>query len=105
MGCKPWYFDDVLYQEYFWKYAKETEFYDEILKIKSEYTEEQKFKDREAENNLRLLAEKENSCVGDDRLSQKMIDENLNKIEKSKERLEILEKIIFIFSKISSYSK
>lgn len=90
---KPWHFEDVLYKEFFWEYAKKTEFYDEILKIQSEYTEEQKFKDREAEKNLRLLAEKENSCVGDDRSNQKVIDENLKKIEKSKDRLEILEKI------------
>ena len=90
---KPWHFEDVLYKEFFWEYAKKTEFYDEILKIQSEYTEEQKFKDREAEKSLRLLAEKENSCVGDDRSNQKVIDENLKKIEKSKDRLEILEKI------------
>ncbi len=33
---KPWHFEDVLYKEYFWKYAKKTEFYDEIIKIQSE---------------------------------------------------------------------
>ena len=93
LAFKPWHFEDVLYKEFFWEYAKKTEFYDEILKIQSEYTEEQKFKDREAEKSLRLLAEKENSCVGDDRSNQKVIDENLKKIEKSKDRLEILEKI------------
>ena len=100
---KPWHFEDVLYKEFFWEYAKKTEFYDEILKIQSEYTEEQKFKDREAEKSLRLLAEKENSCVGDDRSNQKVIDENLKKIEKSKDRLEILEKIKQLFSTLTIF--
>lgn len=64
---KPWHFEDIVYSEYFWKYAKETEFYEEILEIRNSYTEEQKFKDREAEKSLVELAIKENSCVGDDR--------------------------------------
>lgn len=64
---KPWHFEDIVYSEYFWKYAKETEFYEEILEIKNSYTEEQRFKDKEAEKALVELAIKENSCVGDDR--------------------------------------
>ena len=67
MGCKPWYFDDVLYQEYFWKYAKETEYYDEMLKIKAAYGEEEKQRDAECNENLQKLAKKEADCVGDDR--------------------------------------
>ncbi|MCI8362462.1 MAG: glycosyltransferase family 8 protein [Clostridia bacterium] len=64
---KPWHFEDVTYNEYFWEYAKKTEFYEKIVKIKDSYTEEQKFQDREAEKGLAELATKENSCVGDDR--------------------------------------
>jgi len=64
---KPWHFEDVTYHEYFWEYAKKTEFYEEILKVREEYTEEQKFQDKEAEKGLVALAIKENSCVGDDR--------------------------------------
>ena len=89
---KPWHFEDVLYQEFFWKYAEKTEFYDEIMKIRDSYTEEQKFQDREAEKALRKMAEKENACVGDDRKSRGIGDE-LNSVGKSKERLEILAKI------------
>ena len=37
---KPWHFDNVLYQEYFWEYAKQTEFYNEILEMRNSYTEE-----------------------------------------------------------------
>lgn len=68
---KPWHFEDVTYNEYFWKYAKETEFYDEIINIKNSYTEEQKFRDREAEKGLAELATKENMCVGDDRINRR----------------------------------
>lgn len=81
---KPWHFEDVKYNEYFWEYAKKTKFYNEILKIKDSYTEEQKFKDREAERNLVELAIKEIECVGDDRL---------NRIERSQDRLNVLKKI------------
>ncbi len=38
---KPWYVDDVQYEEYFWKYASETVFYDEIREFKQGYSEEQ----------------------------------------------------------------
>ena len=90
---KPWHFEDVTYNEYFWKYAKETEFYEEILKIKNSYTEEQKFRDKEAEKALAELANKENSCVGDDRKYKKVFDTIDEISEKSKDRLQILEKI------------
>ena len=68
---KPWHFEDVTYNEYFWKYAEKTEFYDEIIKIRDSYTEEQKFQDREAEKKLAELATKENACVGDDRINRR----------------------------------
>lgn len=67
---KPWHFEDIRYSEYFWKYAKKTEFYDEIVKMKDSYTEEQKAQDKEAEKALGDLASKENSCVGDDRINR-----------------------------------
>lgn len=31
---KPWIYDNIPYEKHFWKYAKETIYYDEILKIK-----------------------------------------------------------------------
>lgn len=37
---KPWYYDDVPYEKYFWEYAKKTDFYDDILKIKQNFTPE-----------------------------------------------------------------
>ena len=86
---KPWHFDDVLYEEYFWKYAKMTEFYDEILNIKEEYTEQQKFIDQKQFENLVKLCKKETSCVGDDR---RFLNIGAD-MGKSEERLKILEKI------------
>ena len=85
---KPWHYDNTLYGEHFWKNAEKTEYYQHILKIKEEFSEDMKYQDREADKNLRLLAQKESSCVGDDRKLR-----NIEITEKSKERLEILEKI------------
>ncbi len=38
LDMKPWQKDDVMYQEYFWKYAKQTDFYDAIVEYKNAYT-------------------------------------------------------------------
>ena len=67
LAFKPWHFEDILYKEYFWKYAQKTEYFDEILKIKENYSDEEKFNDREKDRELRELAQKESDCVGDDR--------------------------------------
>ncbi len=76
---KPWKHDDTLYQEYFWKYAKKTEFYNEILEIKSCYTEEDRKKDIESDRKLRALAQIECDCVGDDRYIESNKSSNENK--------------------------
>lgn len=89
LNYKPWHYDDVLYQEFFWKYAKKTEFFDQILKIQRSYTEKQKFDDFEKAKKLVELAKYEADCVGDDRSNKKVPEE----VEKSKDRLEVLEKI------------
>ncbi len=101
-ACKPWHFEDVLYKEFFWEYAKKTEFYNDIIATKENYTEEERFRDRESEQKLRELAQKEADCVGDDR--KKLLDKYLKnlslgsdssstKTEKSKDRIEVLKKI------------
>ena len=89
LADKPWRYDNIRYQEFFWEYAKKTEYYEYICKIKENYTEEQRFKDMQQYKNLKALAQRESDCVGDDRMRKK--EENI--IEKSKERLEIIEKI------------
>ena len=45
MFQKPWKYDNVMYEDYFWKYAKKTEYYEDLLKIRMEYSDEQKKKD------------------------------------------------------------
>lgn len=67
LAYKPWHFEDILYKEYFWKYAQNTEYFDIIKEMKDSYTEEEKFEDRENDKRLRELAQKESDCVGDDR--------------------------------------
>lgn len=71
LAFKPWHFEDILYKEYFWKYAKKTEFFDEIIKIRDNYTEEDRFNDKEGDKKLRKLAQKECNCVGDDRKNRR----------------------------------
>lgn len=71
LGAKPWYFDNVVYQEYFWEYAKKTEFYNEIKELGTKYTDEDK--ERDDSNSLKLmeLVKKETECVGDDRINRR----------------------------------
>ena len=71
LGCKPWYFDNVLYQEHFWKYAEKTRFYAEIRGMKKNYTEADKERDDANSSKLIELAQKEADCVGDDRINRR----------------------------------
>ncbi len=89
LADKPWHYDNIRYKDYFWKYAKKTEYYNEICKIKENYSEEERFKDMQQFKTLKDLAQKEADCVGDDRNFKREVQV----IEKSKERLEVLKKI------------
>ena len=40
MFNKPWQYDNIPYGEYFWEYAKKTDFYDEISAIKNSFSKE-----------------------------------------------------------------
>ena len=71
LGFKPWHFDDIPYQEYFWKYAKKTEFYETIQEVRKNYTEEDKERDDSSSAKLIELAKKESDCVGDDRINRR----------------------------------
>lgn len=67
LAFKPWHFEDILYKEFFWRYAQETEYFDTIQNIRDSYTEEDRMKDNESHDRLIALAQKESGCVGDDR--------------------------------------
>jgi hypothetical protein len=47
-------------------------FFDEILKIKENYTDEQKFDDMKKHEMLMQLAQDESDCVGDDRINRRI---------------------------------
>ncbi len=64
---KPWHFEDILYKEFFWMYAQETEYFEQIQEIRESYTAEDRFRDAQNHEKLRKLAKRESDCVGDDR--------------------------------------
>ena len=56
LGWKPWHYENVLYEEYFWQYAAQTEFYDLIYNQLKSYTNEQKQHDKDTFENLKIMA-------------------------------------------------
>ncbi len=61
LSYKPWHFDGILYEKYFWDVAKTTDYYSEILQIKSNFSEEDKLKDESYSKHLMsLVVEKYN---------------------------------------------
>lgn len=71
LAYKPWHFEDILYKEFFWMYAQETEYFDRIQEIRESYTEGERLRDEESHRKLKRLAKKESDCVGDDRRYRK----------------------------------
>lgn len=57
MFRKPWHYRDVEYSDIFWKYAKETKYYDELKKELESYTDEQRQKDAKGGENMVVMAE------------------------------------------------
>lgn len=56
LNYKPWFYEGVMYEEFFWKYAKHTSFLKELLDKKANYGEANKEKDTIAYNNLMQMA-------------------------------------------------
>jgi len=48
MFTKPWKYRDVMYEDYFWKHAKTSKYYDTFVSQRDAYTDEQKQKDTQA---------------------------------------------------------
>ena len=59
LTMKPWHYDDILYQEYFWSSAERTEFYELLKGFLRDYGEEEKKNDAACEAGLLALCEKE----------------------------------------------
>ncbi|MBR6778872.1 MAG: glycosyltransferase family 8 protein [Clostridia bacterium] len=56
MFMKPWKYENLMFEEYFWDIAKTTSFYDKIKQTQASYTQEQKDADRIGGENLIKLA-------------------------------------------------
>ena len=49
---KPWYYDNVPYEKYFWEYAKRTTFYNQIVEMKNNFSQEKAEKHLKAAEGL-----------------------------------------------------
>ena len=56
---RPWKYKNVKYEEYFWKYAKMTDFYEHLLNMRDNYSDEAKKRDEEVMTNLIKMAEED----------------------------------------------
>lgn len=56
INWKPWHYDNILYEDFFWKYAQQTFLYENILKIKVNYKEDLHERDAKAFENLKNMA-------------------------------------------------
>lgn len=59
LTMKPWHYEDILFQEFFWEYAKTTKDYERILQELKEYTQDKKDADAATEKQLIALCMKE----------------------------------------------
>lgn len=86
MTSKPWHYEDCKHADIFWRYAKETSVYQEILDVLHSYSDEEKAKDNLVQENLLKLA-----------ISEINRDDNflnrINRDKRAKDRVEILHKI------------
>lgn len=56
LNFKPWHYKGVRYEEFFWKYAKETPFYDDLIAMRDSYSDKEKRSDEQAFVNLQKMA-------------------------------------------------
>lgn len=49
---KPWCYRGIQYEDYFWNYAEETDFYEDVRRNLEEYSEEQAGHDKESMNTM-----------------------------------------------------
>lgn len=89
LNFKPWLVDDVLYGDYFWKYAEQTEFYEFIRSLKAKRTKEMQEQEAIVTQNLIKNAKEqaENNLLNIDRLAKmhsiiQTYVKELNKIQK-----------------------
>ena len=71
LNDKPWCYDGIQYEEYFWEYAKKTEYYDDIVRFKNNYSDERKKIDSDGIN---LLLKKAVEIPNNDITFKKVIE-------------------------------
>ena len=86
MTSKPWHYEDCKHADIFWRYAKETSVYEEILDVLHSYSDEEKEKDKLVQEKLVKLAITE--IERDDNFLNR-----INRDKRAKDRVEILHKI------------
>ncbi len=86
MTSKPWHYEDCPHGDIFWRYAKDTEVYDELRSILNSYSDEEKEKDKLVQENLVKLAVKETN-------REDNFMNRVNKDKRAKDRVEVLHKI------------
>lgn len=79
LADKPWFNKDTINGEYFWKYAKKSEFYDEILAGFNAYTEEDRKKSLEMFNNIVQAIER--MKLSDRTFKKLWFDKHLDKVD------------------------
>ena len=69
---KPWCYDNIQYEDVFWKYAKKTDYYDDILEFKKNYSDKKKKSDMEC---LGTLVSKGDTLPDNDITFRKMFEQ------------------------------
>ena len=59
LNFKPWHYENVRYEEPFWQYAKKTPYYNDLIKMREEYSQAEKERDDLAFVNLLKMAHDE----------------------------------------------
>lgn len=71
LAFKPWHLDNVIFEEYFWDYARKTSYIEWILNIKKSYTKAMQENTEHVTNNLIALAKGQaEDSVENDRIAK-----------------------------------
>ena len=103
MFKKPWKYDDVMFQDYFWYYAKQTIYHDMLLEMRNNYSNESKQNDLVCAGNMITYAM---SVVNDpnnfyNTIKKEEHERLLKKLESEKSDLEDIENLVTNVSSIN----
>lgn len=73
---KPWHYDNIDYEEYFWKYADKSLFRDEIYKEKENFNQKQQEEDKKTLDNL---VKRASEIINSENTFKKVFDSGLEK--------------------------